>query len=76
MTAEWGMISQELMKRGILVTTGVKERLLTLRNPFEVLDQGGKIGFERGMLSIDVLNEMVDLGNVRIHVVEIIIKAL
>ena len=31
------------MKRGILVTTGVKERLLALRNPFEVLDQGGKI---------------------------------
>ncbi|MCH2644964.1 MAG: hypothetical protein MKZ54_06670, partial [Candidatus Poseidoniaceae archaeon] len=62
MTAEWGMISQELMKRGILVTTGVKERLLALRNPFEVLDQGGKIGFERGMLSIDVLNEMIDLA--------------
>ena len=62
MTAEWGMISQELMKRGILVTTGVKERLLTLRNPFKVLDQGEKIGFERGMLSIDVLNELVDMA--------------
>ena len=60
MTAEWGTISQELMRRGILVTTGVKERLLTLRNPFKVLDQGEKIGFERGMLSIDVLNELVD----------------
>ncbi len=71
MTAEWGMISQELMKRGILVTTGVKERLLALRNPFEVLDQGGKIGFERGMLSIDVLNEMVDLaGNTAPNEVE------
>ena len=36
MTANWGLISQELMKRGILVSTGVKEKLLTLSNPIQV----------------------------------------
>jgi hypothetical protein len=47
MTAEWGLISQELMKRGILVTTGVKEKLLSLSNPIQVLEQGAAIGFQR-----------------------------
>ena len=59
MTAEWGVISQELMKRGILVPTGVKEKLLTLDNPLEVLNQASKVGFERGMLSIDILRKMI-----------------
>ena len=59
MTAEWGLISQELMKRGMLVTTGVKEKLLSLSDPIQALEQGPSIGFERGMLTLDVLNEMV-----------------
>ena len=48
MTAEWGVISQELMKRGILVTTGVKEKLLSLDDPMTVLNQASNVGFERG----------------------------
>ena len=59
MTAEWGLISQELMKRGMLVTTGVKEKLLSLSDPIQVLEQGPSVGFQRGMLTIDVLNEMI-----------------
>ncbi|MED5497163.1 MAG: metallophosphoesterase, partial [Candidatus Thermoplasmatota archaeon] len=59
MTAEWGVISQELMKRGILVTTGVKERLLSLDEPMKVLNQASNVGFERGMLSVDLLDKMI-----------------
>ena len=59
MPAEWGSISQELMKRGILVTTGVKEKLLSLHDPIKTLDLGSKIGFSRGMLTLDMLNEML-----------------
>ena len=59
MTAEWGVISQELMKRGILVTTGVKEILLTLDDPMKVLNQASNVGFERGMLSVDLLDKMI-----------------
>jgi len=59
MTAEWGSISQELMKRGILVTTGVKEKLLNLEHPLRVLDRGPEIGFSRGMLTIDLLEKMM-----------------
>ena len=54
MTAEWGVISQELMKRGILVTTGVKEKLLSLDDPMKVLNQASNVGFERGMLSVEL----------------------
>ena len=59
MTAGWGLISQELMKRGILVTTETKEKLLTLSNPIAVLEQGSEIGFQRGMLTIELLDEMI-----------------
>ena len=59
MTAEWGVISQELMKRGILVTTGVKEKLLSLDDPMNVLNQAPNVGFERGMLSVDLLDKMI-----------------
>ena len=59
MTAEWGHISQELMKRGILVTTGVKEKLLTLDDPIKVLDNGTKIGFQRGMLTLELLEKLI-----------------
>ena len=59
MTAEWGAISQELMKRGILVTTGVKEKLLSLDDPMKVLNQASNVGFERGMLSVDLLDKMI-----------------
>ena len=59
MTAEWGVISQELMKRGILVTTGVKEKLLSLDDPMKVLNQASSVGFERGMLSVELLDKMI-----------------
>ena len=59
MTAEWGVISQELMKRGILVTTGVKEKLLSLDDPMKVLNQASNVGFERGMLSVELLDKMI-----------------
>ena len=61
MTAEWGSISQELMKRGILVTTGVKDRLLSLEHPLPVLERGSEIGFTRGMLTLDILEQMIAL---------------
>ena len=59
MTAKWGVISQELMKRGILVTTGVKQKLLTIEHPIQVLEQGPKIGFQRGMLTTELLDQMI-----------------
>ena len=61
MTAEWGSISQELMKRGILVTTGVKDRLLNLEHPLLVLERGSEIGFTRGMLTLEILEQMIAL---------------
>ena len=62
MTAEWGLISQELMKRGMLVTTGVKEKLLSLSDPIQVLEQGPSVGFQRGMLTIDVLLSLIHIS--------------
>ncbi|MGB0781472.1 MAG: hypothetical protein ACPGQN_06775, partial [Candidatus Poseidoniaceae archaeon] len=63
MTAEWGLISQELMKRGILVTTGVKDKLLSLNDPIKTLDNGPNVGFNRGMLTLDILNEMITISS-------------
>ena len=63
MTAEWGLISQELMKRGILVTTGVKEKLLSLDDPLSVLNQASSVGFQRGMLSVEMLDQMIDASS-------------
>ena len=54
MSAEWGSISQELMRKGILVTAGVKEILLAQSMPIEILKQGEKIGFQRGMLTVSI----------------------
>lgn len=65
MTAEWGLISQELMKRGILVTTGVKEKLLSLDDPLHVLNQASNVGFQRGMLSIEILEEMIGAATLK-----------
>ena len=59
MSAEWGSISQELMSKGMLVTAGVKETLLSHPRPFEVLKQGEKIGFQRGMLTGSILDQMI-----------------
>ena len=59
MSAEWGSISQELMSKGMLVTAGVKETLLSHPRPFEVLKQGEKIGFHRGMLTGSILDQMI-----------------
>ena len=63
MTAEWGLISQELMKRGILVTTGVKERLLSLEDPLNVINQASSVGFQRGMLSVEMLDQMINAAS-------------
>ena len=59
MSAQWGSISQELMSKGILVTAGVKEILLAQINPIEILKQGEKIGFQRGMLTASILDQMI-----------------
>ena len=47
------------MSRGILVTAGVKETLLAHAKPIEVLKQGEKIGFQRGMLTVSILEQMI-----------------
>ena len=57
MAATWGEIFPHLMSAKLLATRGIKERLLAMDDPIQLLKMAEEIDIEGGMLTDEVLDK-------------------
>ena len=66
MAATWGEIFPHLMSAKLMATRGIKERLLAMDDPIQLLKMAEEIEIEGGMLTDEVLDKLITLKATKI----------
>ena len=66
MAATWGEIFPYLMSAKLMATRGIKERLLAMDDPIQLLKMAEEIEIEGGMLTDEVLDKLITLKATKI----------